>query len=126
MFYTKSMNFSRSVAIFALALLLTATPVSAQFTPVDCGGLGISCDEGADAQSFVDVIIDILNFILIIVGVIALAALIWGGVQYIISLGNETGIEKAKKTIIYAIVGLVVVGLSGLIVNFVINLFSGS
>ena len=107
-----------------LALALIAVPAAAEFEPVDCGFLGLSCDVDADAQTFVDVILDIINFVLVLVGVIALAALIWGGIMYIISLGDDGRIGTAKKIIIYAIVGLVVVGLSGLIVHFTINLFA--
>ena len=59
-----------------------------------------------------------------LLAVIALAALVWGGVLYIISLGNDQDIQRAKKIIIYALLGIIVVMLAGIIVNVVIGIFS--
>jgi len=108
------------------ALALVAMPALAEFETVNCGGLGIACDTNPDGQDVADFVLDIINFVLVLVGVVALAVLIWGGVSYIISLGDDSKIATAKKMILYAIIGLIIVGLSGLIVNFTINLFSGA
>jgi uncharacterized membrane protein YjfL (UPF0719 family) len=51
--------------------------------------------------------------------VLAVAAIIWGAVMFIISIGNEKRVETAKKIILWAVIGLLVVGLSFLIVRFV-------
>ena len=80
-------------------------------------------DAGIAEGSLLDLLFQALRVALIFLAVIALAALIWGGVLYIISLGNDQDIQKAKKIIIYAIVGLVVIMLAGLVVNVVINIF---
>lgn len=99
-------------------------------TPAPPGFLGgfASVEDGRAAAgvaegSLLDLLFQALRVFLIFLAVIALAALIWGGVLYIISLGNDQDIQKAKKIIIYAIVGLVVVMLAGLVVNVVINIF---
>jgi hypothetical protein len=47
--------------------------------------------------------------------------LIIGGFRYITSGGNSEGIGKAKNTIIYAIIGLIIVALAQIIVQFVLN-----
>ncbi len=65
------------------------------------------------------------NIILPPLGIIAIIAIVWGGVQYIIAAGEESKIEKAKKTITYAIIGLIFVGLAAVIVNFIVTRISG-
>jgi hypothetical protein len=47
--------------------------------------------------------------------------IIYGGIQYVISVGDSGKVAKAKNTIIYAVVGLIVAILSYAIVNFVIS-----
>jgi len=75
-------------------------------------------------ENLPDVIVRWVNYFLVIVGLVAVVFLIWGGVQYIISAGQEEKIESAKKTITYAILGLLVIGLAAVIVNFVIRAFT--
>lgn len=72
--------------------------------------------KGATIQS---ALIQLINVMLGVVGLLAIAALVYGGIFYIISLGNESRVGTAKKTITWAIVGLVVVILSVLLVQFV-------
>jgi hypothetical protein len=47
--------------------------------------------------------------------------IIWGGFKYITSGGDSNNVSGAKNTIIYAIIGLVIVALAQLIVHFVIS-----
>ncbi|MDP3997024.1 MAG: hypothetical protein Q8P73_00785 [bacterium] len=65
----------------------------------------------------ITVIGNAINWLLSLVAIIALAALIWGGIMYIASLGDENKAAKAKKIIFYAIIGVVVVGVSFLIIS---------
>lgn len=56
---------------------------------------------------------------------LALVFLVIGGVKWLTSQGEKEGVNKARETIVAAIVGLVIIFLSYLIVNFVLNLFVG-
>jgi hypothetical protein len=47
--------------------------------------------------------------------------IIYGGFRYITSGGDSGRVGSAKNTLIYAIVGLIIVALAQLIVNFVIT-----
>ncbi|NQV00462.1 MAG: hypothetical protein HQ538_07015 [Parcubacteria group bacterium] len=60
-----------------------------------------------------------------IVGLVAVAAMIYAGILYFTSGGNEEQAGKAKKTMTYAIIGLVVVLLSYVIINTLINTIGG-
>ena len=63
----------------------------------------------------------ILNVVFIIFCIIAVIMIIIGGVQYTTSQGDSAKLQKAKNTIMYGIIGLVVVLLSFAIVSFVLN-----
>lgn len=65
----------------------------------------------------------VISIMLILAAVIAVGAIIWGGVSYVLSLGEPDKASQAKRIIMYAIVGLIIIGLSVIVVNFVINLF---
>ncbi len=62
----------------------------------------------------------VANFLILLVGAIAVIMLIIGGLRYVISSGNEKAVEGAKNTILYAIIGIVVAILAYAAVKFVI------
>lgn len=68
-----------------------------------------------------DFIQKVLNFILSFLGLIAIIAIIYAGYMYIVAAGEDGQIEKAKKTIIYAIIGLIVVVVSYALVNTILK-----
>ena len=63
----------------------------------------------------------IINIFSVIVGVVAVVMIIVGGFRYITSGGKDEGVKTAKNTILYALIGLVVVALAQIIVKFVLN-----
>ncbi len=65
-------------------------------------------------------ITNILNAIIGVLGVVAVVVIIIGGVGYMTSAGDAGKVKKAKDTILYGVIGLVVVALAFAIVNFVI------
>ena len=69
------------------------------------------------------VIQQVINILSIIVGVIAVIMIIIGGLRYITSGGDSNNISGAKNTIIYAVIGLVVVAMAQVIVRFVLSKF---
>lgn len=68
-----------------------------------------------------DIIADIINLFSLIVGVVAVIMIIVGGFRYITSGGDSANVGAAKNTILYAIIGLVIVALSQSIVRFVLG-----
>lgn len=54
-------------------------------------------------------------------GIIAVLMIVIGGFMYIASTGDAGRLRKAKDIIVYAVIGLVIVILAGLIVNFVVD-----
>lgn len=69
----------------------------------------------------------IINVIVGVLGVVAVAVIILGGVYYVISQGEAAKITRAKNTILYGVVGLIISLLAYAIVNFVMtSVFSDS
>jgi cytochrome bd-type quinol oxidase subunit 2 len=67
------------------------------------------------------IIHDVINIFSLVVGVVSVIMIIVGGFRYITSGGESSNVSGAKNTIIYAIIGLVVVALAQFIVQFVLN-----
>lgn len=67
----------------------------------------------------------IINVFSIIVGVVAVIMIIFGGFRYITSGGKQESISSAKNTILYAIIGLIIVALAQIIVKFVLSKAAG-
>jgi len=122
-----------TLAFAAIPLAVAAPAVSAQTAQEDirtnlkCGtnldtAVG-SCksDVQAGTQGINKVIKDVINIFSIIVGVISIIMIIYGGFQYVSSGGDSGKVGNAKNTIIYAIIGLVVVALAQFIVQFVLD-----
>lgn len=76
--------------------------------------------ENANANSLVN---DIVNVLLYIVGALSVVMIIIGGLFYVTANGDSGNITKAKNTIMYSIIGLVVAFLAYAIVNWVVDKF---
>lgn len=88
--------------------------------------VGAPVPSGTAQGDLASVILQIINYVLAIVGVVALAYLIYGGFRYITSGGNEDTIEEAKKIIVNAVIGIVVIGVAAALVNFVVRAVGGA
>lgn len=64
----------------------------------------------------------VIKILLAVAGVAAVLFIIIGGMQYITAGGNEEQAEKGRKALINAVIGLVVVIMSYVIVNVIVNL----
>jgi hypothetical protein len=63
----------------------------------------------------------IINIFSIIVGIVAVIMVIYGGFRYITSGGDSGRVGNAKNTLIYAIIGLIIVALAQFLVHFVLT-----
>lgn len=84
-----------------------------------------NCDEGNPENKVNEMITLVINFFSIVVGVVAVIMIIIGGLKYITSSGDSNNITSAKNTILYAIVGLIIVALAQFIVKFVLAKATG-
>ena len=70
-------------------------------------------------------ITDILNAVIGVLGIICVVIMIIGGTQYMTSSGDTGKVKKAKDTILYGLIGLIVCVLAFAIVNFVLSSILG-
>ncbi len=66
------------------------------------------------------IIADVINILSLIVGIAAVIMIIISGFKYITSQGDSTAVNSAKNTLLYAIVGIVIVAMAQIIVQFVL------
>jgi hypothetical protein len=70
------------------------------------------------------ILLAILDDLLIIAGIVAVAFVIYGGIQFMLGQGEPDRIKKAQGTIINAFIGLAIAILGAAIVNFLGNALS--
>ena len=101
-----------------LVYLLTLVPVTVQaaLSPdvdTECPE-GIICDSGFNIKEYA---MSLVNWLLGFVGIIAVVLFIYAGVLFLISAGNDESVGKAKKIMLYAVIGIVIIFLAYTIVN---------
>ncbi len=106
-------------AIFAIAagilLILLRFVLGRMF------GYGQSIGAPNTPTEFVTVIVTIVEYILGFVTLAAVAVVIYAGILYLSSFGNEEQASKGKSLLIRSLIGLAVIILSYMIVAFVIS-----
>lgn len=116
------------VIVITLGLLFITSPVLAATKDVVCSGLSttssaVKCDTRDSDSIFTRIVEDVLNIMAFAIGAVSVVMIIIGGFRYVVSGGDSAGVEGAKNTILYAVIGLVVALLAKSIVVFVIGRF---
>lgn len=88
-----------------------------------CQGIsgGDSCNSGSAKSSIDGLIATVINIFSWIVGITAVIMMIIGGLKYVTSNGDSNNVNSAKNTILYAVIGLIVVAMAQVIVKFVLK-----
>lgn len=102
---------ARSLA-FASSMLVTGKVWAAN-------GIGNLPDIVGGNADIRQTIVNILKKVLEFMALVAVVLIVIAGIRLVISQGDEGEKDKAKKTIIYVIIGLVVIVLARAIVEFV-------
>ncbi|QQG40748.1 MAG: hypothetical protein HYV37_00245 [Candidatus Levyibacteriota bacterium] len=114
-------------AFFSTIIALLASPPFAYAETI------IDCTKTQQFKSLCDLsagklgqtISQLITFAFVLAIIIALAFLIWGGIKWITSGGDKTGVEEARNHVIAAVVGLIIVFLSYFILNLIVFFFTG-
>jgi len=91
-----------------------------------CAGVGLTggtagCTDPKGAPTVDSTLKTIVNLLSIIVGAVAVIMIIIAGFKFVTSGGSAEKVTGARNTIVYSIIGLVIVALAQVIVRFVIN-----
>lgn len=90
------------------------------------------CDEWsgdtgiAGNEDLMGTLTTIINVVVGVVGFVAVAMIVMGGISFATSQGDASKTTKARNTILYGVVGLVVALLAFAIVNFVLGAVFGN
>lgn len=114
-----------TLSVLGLVGMVTAPVFAQNDTPqsVVCDTLGAHKDCSATPSGSISVnhlISAIINIFSFIIGVTAVIMIMVGGFRYITAAGDSSKITSAKNTVIYAIVGLIIVAFAQVIVKFVL------
>jgi hypothetical protein len=116
---------AKRILIVAFCLLLFAMPAYADL--ISCGdtektmkdSLANECTIG----DFFELVYLVTNWLIAMSGLVALIFVVWGGIQLLVSRGDQTHISTAKQTITNALLGLFMVLIAYLLVGFIAELF---
>lgn len=119
-----------SVVGLFVAPVMAPAAVYAQESAIQsnlCGGAtslsigeGGECTDDTPQDEVNSLITTVINIFSAIVGVVAVIMIVYGGFKYITSGGDSGKITSAQQSIIYAIVGLIIVALAQVVVRFVL------
>ena len=84
------------------------------------GALG-GPNQEATSSDGMDRLMNAINWIIGVAGIVCVIYIVVGGFGYMTSAGDPGKLQRAKNTILYAIIGLIIVALSFAITNFVIS-----
>jgi hypothetical protein len=119
------MNIRVLVGALAAATLLAAPAGALAFNDSLADDTGFQINQFSNQfkgiqsnAGLIDTIIRIINALLVLAAIAAIVFVIIGGVRYITSQGDEDAAVQAKNTIIYAIIGIIIIILAAVIVNF--------
>lgn len=116
------------IMVPGLLAVVSAGVATAAISDSLCTGAGAASGEpcpgteGGNVEgTLTNLATTITNWFSIIVGAISIIMIIYGGFRYITSGGDSGRVGTAKNTIIYALVGLIIVVLAQVIVNVVVG-----
>src|SRR3989339_619311 len=115
-FRRKSLNVLMTVALLAIGLFVG----HAVFAQVDTGLTELS-STGLSQEDPRIIVAKVIKIILSFLGILFLSLVIYGGFLWMIAGGSDQKQEKARKTLVSAVIGLVIVLSAYAITSFVIT-----
>lgn len=125
----------KTIAVGVLVTVAGLAPVTMLAQPVSAAGG--TCPTGTikqgqsvnnlaecnvqDDDSLMPTVQVIINVALAVLGLVAVVMIIMGGFNYMTSSGDTAKVTKARNTILYGVIGLVIALLAFAIVNFVLD-----
>lgn len=114
----------KHVVSFAVVMALVVAP-SVALGQWDTG-LSNAQTAGTPGGKIVDIIKTIMNYLLGILGFLGIIGFVISGIMYLVSAGDESGIERAKTAMVYSIVGVIVALIGFVIIRAVDALLRAS
>ncbi|MBT4516338.1 MAG: hypothetical protein HOC78_00380 [Candidatus Komeilibacteria bacterium] len=107
--------------IILFTLLLFPNMVSGQGT-----SRRVPLPNPLQADNIPDLAGQMIKGLLGITGAIALLMMVWGGMLWMTSGGSAERLKKGKDTVLWTILGLVIIFMSYIIINFLFTIIGGN
>ena len=123
---SRSTQITIALALVALSFALILPDLHAPLAMAEAGiglpgGINLPQQVNLPSGDIRSKIVAVLNFALSFLALIAVIAIIVAGFLLIFGFGSDAAIQRAKKIIIYTIVGLVVIFFARIIVEFILQ-----
>jgi len=118
----KKLAFISLLALLQLALVPSASAETSINTTCPGNGFSGLC---LSASQLGPVVGSFITFAFVIIGLVALGFLVYGGFKWLTSQGEKQAVEEAQHHIVAAIIGLIIVFLSYLVVNVLLGFLTG-
>jgi hypothetical protein len=105
--------------LFAFSAPLVAVAQSA--APSQSSGSTVEIPNPIACADVNCLVTQVIRYILGVIAIIATIMFIWGGVMMLTSAGNAERVKRAKETLAWASIGIVVIILSWAIIRFVLQ-----
>lgn len=106
------------LGVFVMSMLVAGLPM--MVFAASCGGVEtsvINCEDGNGINGILHLIINIMTGI---IGILAVAGIVFSGLQYSTSAGDVAKMAKAKNRIVQIVIGLIVFAVMWVILDFLI------
>lgn len=121
----KQILFVFALMVGALALTSVLPVASAAILGTGDNPAEVSAATGGET-SLRQLVLRIVNYFLTFLGIVAVIMVIYGGVTYVTAGGADEAVGKAKKIIMYALIGIIIVLLSFALVNTILGAGTGT
>lgn len=110
-----------------LPILLLPMSVSAQLTKssTDLKAVGDTLGQDTSGASLPKVVGNLINVLLSVLGIIFVVLVVYAGYLYLTASGDDKKVEKAKKLLGQAVIGMVIIIAAYSISTFVIDNLAG-
>jgi len=121
----------QTLIVFALMItaitVFSALPVAGATSILNPGDNPEAVSSATGGETSVrSLALRIVNYFLGFLGLIAVIMVIYGGITYVISAGNDESVGNAKKIIQYALVGIIIILVSFVLVQAVLGAGTGT
>jgi len=110
-----------TASLVGLALALAAPTFLKEVGNI-LGWNGVN-NAAAQGKTLLEILTNALNFLLSIVGIIAIIMLVIGGLMYLTSAGDEERMNKGKSIVVYSLIGITVALSALVLVTQIVSLF---
>jgi hypothetical protein len=109
-----------TAAVIGLALVLAGPTFLMEIQKI------LGAKTSISAPSLLQIVTNVLTFLLSIVGVLAIIALVYGGGVYLTAYGDETRMKEGKKVVTSAVIGIIVALSAVVLVHQVARFFGAA